>query len=70
MRAPRRLIVTIAAGALAVAGGSTQANAHDGGGNRGKRRRPSRALSQDRGALLAAAAVVAVALADIAASGA
>jgi hypothetical protein len=35
MRAPRRLIVTIAAGALAVAGGSTLADAHDGGGNGG-----------------------------------
>jgi hypothetical protein len=34
MRAPRRLIVTIAAGALAVAGGSTLADAH-GGGNGG-----------------------------------
>jgi hypothetical protein len=34
MRAPRRLIVTIAAGALAVAGGSTLAHAH-GGGNGG-----------------------------------
>ncbi|HSS58423.1 MAG TPA: hypothetical protein VLK59_10485 [Solirubrobacteraceae bacterium] len=33
MRAPRRLIVTIAAGALAVAGGSTFADAHGGGGN-------------------------------------
>jgi hypothetical protein len=33
MRAPRRLIVTITAGALAVAGGSTLADAHDGGGN-------------------------------------
>ena len=32
MRAPRRLIVTIAAGALAVAGGSTLADAHGGGG--------------------------------------
>ena len=45
MRAPRRLIVTIAAGALAVAGGSTLADAHggggkgdgDGGGHHGKR---------------------------------
>jgi hypothetical protein len=38
MRAPLRLIVTIAAGALAVAGGSTLADAHDGGGqHRGKR---------------------------------
>jgi hypothetical protein len=36
MRVPSRLIVTIAAGALAVAGGSTLADAHDGGGNRGK----------------------------------
>ena len=35
MRAPRRLIVTIAAGALAVAGGSTLADAHDGGGKGG-----------------------------------
>jgi hypothetical protein len=35
MRAPRRLIVTIAAGALAVAGGSTLADAHDGGGKDG-----------------------------------
>jgi hypothetical protein len=35
MRAPRRLIVTIAAGALAVAGGSTLAEAHDGGGKGG-----------------------------------
>ena len=33
MRAPRRLIVTIAAGALAVAGGSTLADADDGGGH-------------------------------------
>jgi hypothetical protein len=37
MRAPRRLIVTIAAGALAVAGGSTLAEAH-GGGHHGKDR--------------------------------
>ena len=38
MRLPRRLIVTIAAGALAVAGGSTLASAHDGGGGEhGKR---------------------------------
>ena len=36
MRVPSRPIVTIAAGALAVAGGSTLADAHDGGGNRGK----------------------------------
>ena len=35
MRAPRRLIVTIAAGALAVAGGSTLADAHDGPGHDG-----------------------------------
>ena len=35
MRAPRRLIVTIAAGALAVAGGSTLADAHDGPGQDG-----------------------------------
>ena len=35
MRAPRRLIVTIAAGALAVAGGSTLADAYDGGGHVG-----------------------------------
>ena len=35
MRAPRRLIVTIAAGALAVAGGSTLASAHDGPGHDG-----------------------------------
>ena len=35
MRAPSRLIVTIAAGALAVAGGSTLADAHDGGGHDG-----------------------------------
>ena len=34
MRAPRRLMVTIAAGPLAVAGGSTLADAHDGGGKR------------------------------------
>ena len=33
MRLPSRLIVTIAAGALAVAGGSTLADAHDGGGH-------------------------------------
>jgi hypothetical protein len=38
MRAPRRLIVTIAAGALAVAGGSTLADAHGGGGHHGKDR--------------------------------
>ena len=37
MRVPGRLIVTIAAGALAVAGGSTLASAHDGGGAHGKR---------------------------------
>jgi hypothetical protein len=40
MRVPRRLIVTVAAGALAVAGGSTLAYAHDGpghGGQNGKR---------------------------------
>lgn len=36
MRAPRRLIVTVAAGALAVAGGSTLADAHDGGGHEGQ----------------------------------
>jgi hypothetical protein len=36
MRAPRRLIVTIAAGALAVAGGSTLASAHDGPGHDGR----------------------------------
>jgi hypothetical protein len=36
MRVPHRLIVTIVAGALAVAGGSTLADAHDGGGNGGK----------------------------------
>jgi hypothetical protein len=36
MRAPRRLIVTIAAGALAVAGGSTLADAHDGPGHDGQ----------------------------------
>jgi hypothetical protein len=36
MRAPRRVIVTIAAGALAVAGGSTLADAHDGGGQGGQ----------------------------------
>jgi len=35
MRAPRRLIVTVAAGALAVAGGSTLASAHDGPGHDG-----------------------------------
>jgi hypothetical protein len=35
MRLPRRLIVTIAAGALAVAGGSTLADAHDGPGHGG-----------------------------------
>jgi hypothetical protein len=35
MRLPSRLIVTIAAGALAVAGGSTLADAHDGGGHDG-----------------------------------
>jgi hypothetical protein len=35
MRLPSRLIVTIAAGALAVAGGSTLADAHDGGGHGG-----------------------------------
>jgi hypothetical protein len=35
MRAPRRLIVTIAAGALAVAGGSTLVDAHDGPGHDG-----------------------------------
>lgn len=35
MRAPRRLIVTIAAGALAVAGGSSFADAHDGPGHGG-----------------------------------
>ncbi|MGZ6644285.1 MAG: hypothetical protein ACXVFT_20990 [Solirubrobacteraceae bacterium] len=38
MRAPRRPIVTAAAGALAVAGGSTLADAHDGGGNGGDHR--------------------------------
>jgi hypothetical protein len=32
MLAPRRLLVTVAAGALAVAGGSTLADAHGGGG--------------------------------------
>jgi hypothetical protein len=36
MPAPRRLIVTLAAGALAVAGGSTLADAHDGGGHHGR----------------------------------
>jgi hypothetical protein len=36
MRAPRRRIVTIAAGALAVAGGSTLADAHDGPGHDGR----------------------------------
>jgi hypothetical protein len=36
MPVPRRLIVTIAAGALAVAGGSTLADAHDGGGQDGR----------------------------------
>jgi hypothetical protein len=36
MRVPHRLIVTIVAGALAVAGGSTLADARDGGGNGGK----------------------------------
>ena len=35
MRVPSRLIVTITAGALAVAGGSTLADAHDGGGSGG-----------------------------------
>jgi hypothetical protein len=35
MRAPRRLIVTLATGALAVAGGSTLADAHDGPGHDG-----------------------------------
>jgi hypothetical protein len=35
MRVPRRLIVTIAAGALAVAGGSTLADAHHGPGHDG-----------------------------------
>jgi hypothetical protein len=35
MRLPRRLIVTITAGALAVAGGSTLADAHDGPGHDG-----------------------------------
>jgi hypothetical protein len=35
MRAPCRLIVTIAAEVLAVASGSTLADAHDGGGNGG-----------------------------------
>jgi hypothetical protein len=35
MRVPGRLIVTVAAGALAVAGGSTLADAHDGPGHDG-----------------------------------
>ena len=35
MRVPSRLIVTVAAGALAVAGGSTLADAHDGPGHHG-----------------------------------
>jgi hypothetical protein len=35
MRLPSRLIVTIAAGTLAVAGGSTLADAYDGGGHNG-----------------------------------
>jgi hypothetical protein len=50
MRAPRRLIVTIAAGALAVAGGSTLADAHDGGGHDGGgKHHGKRQRGEDRG---------------------
>ena len=49
MRLPSRLIVTIAAGALAVAGGSTLADAHDGGGHNGGDHHGKRHGRDDRG---------------------
>ena len=49
MRLPSRLIVTIAAGALAVAGGSTLADAHDGGGHDGGDHHGKRHGRDDRG---------------------
>jgi hypothetical protein len=49
MRAPRRLIVTIAAGALAVAGGSTLADAHDGPGHDSGKHHGKRQGHDDRG---------------------
>jgi hypothetical protein len=52
MRAPRRLIVTIAAGVLAVAGGSTLADAH-GGGHHGNDRGEHKGNAVLRSALFA-----------------
>jgi hypothetical protein len=52
MRAPRRLIVTIAAGVLAVAGGSTLADAH-GGGHHGNDRGKHKGNAVLRSALFA-----------------
>ena len=49
MRVPSRLIVTIAAGALAVAGGSTLADAHDGGGGGGGKHHGKSKGHDDRG---------------------